>query len=171
MSIRLRLTLIYSAILALTLIVFGAALYTIQSEQTMNALKSTLIQNGNGLAQSILGRYLNPNPNQNPPPRPLNPPIGIGTLSGEQAINNLRERVITRVLDANGNLVAIPFPGQEDTQALPLSVDGLKALQNKQVWWDTTYLNNDHLLIYNNPVIFRGNVIFIVQVARSLSER
>ncbi len=92
MSIRLRLTLLYSTILALTLIIFGTALYTIQSEQTMNTLKSTLIQNGDGLTQSILGRYLNPNQNQNPPPKPPNPPVGIGTLSGEQAINKLRER-------------------------------------------------------------------------------
>ena len=40
MSIRLRLTLLYSAILALTLIVFGTALYTIQAQETMNCPSS-----------------------------------------------------------------------------------------------------------------------------------
>ena len=58
MSIRLRLTLLYSAILALTLIVFGTALYTIQAQETMNSLRANLIQSGNGIAQSILNNYL-----------------------------------------------------------------------------------------------------------------
>ncbi len=39
MSIRLRLTLIYSAILAITLVLFGIALYSIQYQSTLNALK------------------------------------------------------------------------------------------------------------------------------------
>jgi signal transduction histidine kinase len=170
MSIRLRLTLLYSAILTLTLIVFGTSLYTVQAEVTMNALKSSLIQNGDGLAHSILDRYLNPN--QNPPPKPPpGPPLSIETLSGEQAFSKLREREIVRVLDSTGTLIAVPFPGQDNTQALPLSAEGLKTLQVRQIWWDTTYINSDHLLIYNSPVIYQGNVIFIVQVARSLSEQ
>jgi two-component system OmpR family sensor kinase len=173
MSIRLRLTLLYSAILALTLIVFGAALYTIQAQETMNSLQANLIQSGNGLAQSILNNYLNPNPN--PPPRPQGPPpIPIETLSGNQAFNQLRERVIVRVLDINGNLIASPFAGQPQdnmAQALPLSAEGLQALKNKQVWWETSSVAGDRLLIYNIPVIFRGNVTFIVQIAQSLAQR
>ena len=89
MSIRLRLTLLYSAILALTLIVFGTALYTIQAQETMHSLQANLIQSGNGLAQSILNNYLNPNP---PPKPPGPPPVPIETLSGDQAFNQLRER-------------------------------------------------------------------------------
>ena len=173
MSIRLRLTLLYSAILALTLIIFGAALYTIQAQQTMNALQASLIQNGNRLAQSILNNYLNPNPN--PPPRPPGPPpVPIETLSGDQAFNQLRERVIVRVLDPNGKLVASPFAGQEQDntgQALPLSADGLQTLKNKQVWWETSSKTSDPLLIYDIPVIYQGNVTFIVQVAQSLAQR
>ena len=173
MSIRLRLTLLYSAILALTLIVFGAALYTIQAQETMNSLQANLIQSGNGLAQSILNYYLNPNPN--PPPRPPGPPpVSIETLSGDQSFNQLRERVIVRVLDPNGNLVASPFAGQDQDntiQALPLSAGGLQALKNKQVWWETSSATGDHLLIYAIPVVYHGNVTFIVQVAQSLAQR
>ena len=40
MSIRLRLTLLYTAILTLTLIVFGTVLYTIQTQQTMDSLRA-----------------------------------------------------------------------------------------------------------------------------------
>ena len=42
MTIRLRLTLVYSAILMLTLLVFGVLLYTIQSQDTLNKLKQDL---------------------------------------------------------------------------------------------------------------------------------
>ncbi|MFZ1043989.1 MAG: HAMP domain-containing sensor histidine kinase [Anaerolineales bacterium] len=171
MSIRLRLTLLYSAILALTLIVFGTALYTIQAQETMHSLQANLIQSGNGLAQSILNNYLNPNP---PPKPPGPPPVPIETLSGDQAFNQLRERDIIRVLDSNGTLVASPFAGQEQdtiTQALPLSADGLQALKDKQVWWETSSATGDHLLIYDIPVIYQGNVRFIVQVAQSLAQR
>ena len=171
MSIRFRLTLLYSAILALTLIVFGTALYTIQAQETMSALQANLIQSGNGLAQSILNNYLNPSP---PPKPPGPPPVPIETLSGDQAFNQLRERDIIRVLDPNGALVASPFAGQEQdniTQALPLSADGLQALKDKQVWWETSSATGDHLLIYDIPVIYQGNLRFIVQVAQSLAQR
>ena len=171
MSIRFRLTLLYSAILALTLIVFGTALYTIQAQETMSALQASLIQSGNGLAQSILNNYLNPSP---PPKPPGPPPVPIETLSGDQAFNQLRERDIIRVLDSNGTLVASPFAGQEQdniTQALPLSADGLQALKDKQVWWETSSATGDHLLIYDIPVIYQGNVRFVVQVAQSLAQR
>jgi two-component system, OmpR family, sensor kinase len=171
MSIRLRLTLLYSAILALTLIGFGAALYTIQARQTMDALQANLVQSGNGLSQSILDHYLNPNP----PPIPQGPPpVPIETLSGDQAFNQLRERVIVRVLNPDGILVASPFAGQEQdnsAQALPLSTDGLNALKNKQIWWQTSSATGDHLLIYNIPVVYQDNVTFIVQVAQSLGQR
>ena len=42
MSIRLRLTLLYSAILALTLIIFGVVLYSIQAAITLLSLKRDL---------------------------------------------------------------------------------------------------------------------------------
>ena len=43
MSIRLRLTLLYTAILTLTLLIFGVALYSIQAQYTLNALKQDLV--------------------------------------------------------------------------------------------------------------------------------
>lgn len=171
MSIRFRLTVLYSAILASTLIVFGSALYAVQARETMNSLQANLIQSGNGLAQSIVNHYLNPNP---PPKPPGPPPVPIETLSGDQAFNQLREREIIRVLDSNGILVASPFAGQEQDntiQALALSTQGLQAVRNKQVWWETSYTAGDHLLIYDIPVIYQGNVHFIVQVAQSLTQR
>lgn len=48
MSIRLRLTLLYSAILALTLLIFGVTLYTIQAQESLNSLKADLVASSGG---------------------------------------------------------------------------------------------------------------------------
>ncbi len=55
MSIRLRLTLLYSAILTLTLIAFGALLYARQVQDTLNIEKQFLIGMGERLADAPAG--------------------------------------------------------------------------------------------------------------------
>ena len=74
MSIRLRLTLLYSTILALTLILFGLALYFVQAQWTLNWLKNDLSMNGDRISQSILFSYTHPNQQEPNPP----PPISFG---------------------------------------------------------------------------------------------
>jgi two-component system OmpR family sensor kinase len=167
MSIRLRLTLLYTAILALILIVFGAALYTIQAQFTLNTLKHDLVLSSDGLFRSVLRNYMNPNQPQpgNTPP----PPPPLDTLSSDQAFNELREREIVRILKPGGELLASPFGVSEES--LPLSSDGLQALNNKQEWWQIGVSDDERLLIYNRPGVVSGDVVFILQVARSLDER
>ena len=123
MSIRLRLTLLYSAILALTLLIFGVALYSIQASDTLNALKLDLVLGSEKLVEAALRA----DPAGQPPNdhRRNDPPKTFDEFSGEQAFQDLREREIVRILDAEGNLLASPFGRQED--ALPLSAAGLAA--------------------------------------------
>lgn len=167
MSIRLRLTLLYSAILALTLIAFGLLLYTIQARYTLNSLKNDLQQSSNGLYRSLLWRY--EHPNQPESSRQPPPPMQLDSLPDEIAFNQLREREIVRVLDPAGQLIASPF-GIE-TKALPLSTTGLSVLLNQKAWWQITEWNGERLLIYNRPGIHNDQVVFIVQSARPLTER
>ena len=54
MSIRLRFTLLYTLILAVTLTLFGVALYTVQARDTLRSLKSELSQGANKLAEAAL---------------------------------------------------------------------------------------------------------------------
>ena len=169
MSIRLRLSFIYTAILAVTLVIFGIALYTVQARYTIDALKQDLSRSGNNLAQSILWMQTH-SPQfdtgvqqQPPPPRPLE------QLSGNQAFQELREREIVRVIDTSGTLIASPFSGARS--ALPISTEGFTFLMGDRIWWEIAYSNDERLLIYNRPVTADGEVIFIVQVARSLTER
>jgi two-component system OmpR family sensor kinase len=170
MSIRFRLTLFYSAILALTLAVFGSTLYLIQAQFTLDSLKRDLMLSGENVSQGIWRNYLDPNgagrmPEPPPPPKP---PVPFETLSGAQAYKDLREREIVRVLNPDATLVSSPF---SDGEALPLSAAGLQTVQNQQPWWDTITVKGERMLVYDNPLIADGQIVFIVQVARPLTER
>ena len=167
MSIRLRFTLLYTLILALTLTIFGVALYTFQARDTLSSLQLDLRQGANKLAEAALKSESHPAPpdSQDGPP----PPIPFDQFSNDQAFQKFPEREIGRILDANGNLVSSPFGRQED--ALPLSAEGLQTLQNQQEWWQTATVSNEKMLIYSRPVIVDNQVAYVVQAARSLTER
>jgi len=168
MSIRFRLTLLYSTILTLTLTVFGIALYTIQSRDTLNLIKRDLSLASDRLAEAAL-RTDSPPPSQNPASHEPPPPKPFDEFSSDQAFQDLREREIARIMDANGNLVASPFGRSDD--ALPLSNEGLATLQSGQDWWQEDIVSDENMLIYSRPVIQNGETVYIVQVARSLTER
>ncbi len=168
MSIRLRLTLLYTTILTLTLIVFGVALYSIQYQDTIGSLKQDLIMSSERLVEAALRTEFD-SPPQEVPSREPPPPKPFDEFSSEQAFQDLREREIVRVLDADGNLVASPFGREED--ALPLSEEGLSALQSQQDWWESEVVSGENMLIYSRPIVQGGQTTSIVQVARALTER
>lgn len=168
MTIRLRLTLVYSAILTLTLGVFGVALYTIQSQDTLNSLEQDLVLSSNKFTDAFLktGVVILPFDNtqqEAPPPRPFD------QIGDEQVFRNLREREIVRILDADGNLIASPYGLAED--ALPLSEDALDKLQHNKAIFESGTVLDESMLIYNRPVNINGEIAYIIQIARPLTER
>lgn len=167
MSIRLRLTLLYSAILTLTLLIFGVALYSIQAQDTLTALKRDLVLSSEKLVEAALRSDFTRQPPEFPQREA--PPKSFDEFSGSQVFQDLREREIVRILDASGNLVASPFGRTED--ALPLNAAGLAALHNQQEWWSDEIVTDEHMLIYSRPVVLNDDTVYIVQVARSLMER
>lgn len=169
MSIRLRFTLLYNAILAVTLVVFGVALYTVQARSTMDALKKDLIRSSEVMEGSFLRFFHEPNFPVSEPLRESPPPKPFQDFSDEQSFVEIPEREIVRVLDIDGNLIASPFGRSED--ALPLSSEGLATVQAQQYWWETGSVQEQRMLIYTRPVVLDGQVIFMLQVARPLTER
>lgn len=169
MSIRFRFTLLYNAILALMLAIFGISLYSIQARTTYDALKQDLMHNSERLVESVL-KTVN-DPGRDPKFQPPEPqaPMPFENFSGEQVFKEIPEREIVRVLDAEGNLVASPFGRTEDN--LPLSTSGLAAAQNQQEVWETTSYLDQNMLIYTMPVISNGELSYIIQIARPLTER
>lgn len=166
MSIRLRFTLLYTLILALTLAIFGVTLYTMQARATLDVIKRDLVMGANRLAEAALKTESHPAP---PRGEGIPPPIPFDEFSSDQAFQAFPEREIGRILDANGNLVSSPFGREED--ALPLSDEGLRALRNHQEWWQTVTISGEELRIYSRPVIVNDEVVYIVQAARPLTER
>ncbi|MHB1449608.1 MAG: sensor histidine kinase, partial [Bellilinea sp.] len=86
----------------------------------------------------------------------------------EQALKDLREREIVRILAMDGTLIASPF-GTVD--ALPISETGMQTLNERNIWWEVVAPENERLLVLNSPVSVNGEPVFIIQVARPLSER
>jgi len=167
MSIRLRFTLLYNVILALTLAVFGFALYSIQSHNTFEALKADLIRTSSAISESLQRSGGDPNAaiksSESRHPKPFE------SFSDDQTFRKLPEREIVRILDASGSLVASPFGLQDDS--LPLSAQGLSTLQEQKDWWEPGIFQDQHILIFSHAVVVNGQVAYIVQVARPLTEQ
>jgi two-component system, OmpR family, sensor kinase len=183
MSIRFRFTLFYTLILALTLAVFGGTLYTIQLRDTLNSLKRDLSQSADKMTAAALRTGRPPNipskdgqPPLEPPSDNVQSPMGVppkplsfNEFSSEQEFQKFPEREIVRVLDPLGNLIASPFGRVED--ALPLSAEGLQMLQSQMEWWETDTILSEAMLIYSRPIVRDDELVYIVQVARPLTER
>jgi signal transduction histidine kinase len=156
MSIRLRLTLLYSVILALTLVGFSAALYFAQSQVTFDAITTTLERQAQALANSERRMPRRP---EGQPPAPPSSSSSLMNLPGRWTQTRNPEGV---VLGRSADL--------GDT-SLPLSDAGLRAVQSEQSWVETAQVQDEPLLIYSQPVMIQGRLMQIVQVAASIEER
>jgi two-component system OmpR family sensor kinase len=164
MSIRLRLTILYSAILALTLIAFGAALFLVHSQYTLALLRNDLVRTVNGAALLV---YRSPLTGA-PPPLPRRPGFW-GFQVGDLVLRELRTRDRIQILDAEGTLVDHPVNQQDEP--LPLSEAGLQALQASEPWSEVVEMEGERWLVYSEPLSLHGDMVAIVQAARSLSDR
>ena len=167
MSIRLRFTLLYNAILALTLAVFGLSLYFVQASTTYQALQRDLERSSERLEDAVLRVYLNPNPGMPasfsaPPDKPEND-------SGEQVFRELPEREVLRVFDTGGMLVASPFNRSGDD--VPLSSTGLAAAGLGKTVWETGEYQGQTMLIFTRPLLVDGEIRYALQAARPMTER
>jgi signal transduction histidine kinase len=170
-SIRLRLTVLYSVILALTLAAFGGLLYATQAHSTLNIVKGDLAREADRLAQAVVrAQHLMPRDYWlrmlwiegmgGGPPSPGEPP---------QAPRDWRGRDVIRVLDIEGNSLDVKL--NEQTEELPISQNGLAHIQNGQAWVEFGRDDEGRLLVHNEPIVIDGRVIGIVQLARSLADR
>jgi signal transduction histidine kinase len=167
-SIRLRLTLIYSTILALTLILFSAVLYNIQARYTLDILESDLSRAAAGLVQAWARVRFVPN-HQAPPPQDDQgdahpPPFMPG-------IRDLRIRDALRLLGPDGSVLALNLNEQDIDLELTISEEGLEQLRQGKTWTEILPGEESRWLVYNAPVIIGGELAGIVQTARPLADR
>jgi len=150
MSIRFRLTLLYSAILALTLIVFSAALYATQARVTFDAARNTLARQAEGLANTERDRRF---------PRPSEGLPAIITLPGRW----------TQARNPDGTISA-RTADLADT-VLPLGDPGLRTVQGGVTWVEVARVDDEPLLIYSHPILIQGRLTRIIQIATPFTER
>jgi two-component system OmpR family sensor kinase len=175
MSIRLRLTLLYSAILILTLVAFGALLYVRQYEETLEIEKQFLINMGERFAD---GRR--PPPPDTDLSQPPPPPEPSGQPPGPEPSEQPPEPDSSGQLDdfGGGYLVRRSPDGQEildlrtpDDVVLPLSDDAFQAVQNGETWMETATVEGERVLIYTVPILVEGQLSEILQMGRSITTR
>lgn len=150
MSIRMRLTLLYSSILALTLIISGGLLYLTQARTTLHEAKKELSQRA---AYQITRP---PPPNRDSDRGPRSSSSRIGTVSQVRSLDGA-------VLDSSPNIDA--------TVKLPLSDETLQAVQQGDTEIEIDMLGTQRLLIYNQPFMDADGQALIMQVAISLDHR
>jgi two-component system OmpR family sensor kinase len=168
MPIRFRFTLLYNAILALMLAIFSVSLYSVQTRSTIETLRRELRVTGENLETFVLIVVFEESPYANVPST-FHQPRSFVFFSNDMFFTELPEFEIIRVLDPGGRLLASPYGRLED--ALPLSEEGFRSVQNQIEWFEIAVVDEKRLLIYSRPVVLGGEVVSIVQIARPLAER
>jgi signal transduction histidine kinase len=147
MSLRLRLTLLYSASLALALIAFSAALYFTAARVTFAAVEETLANEAQRLTASK-DFYLD----------------HISYRAGKFADPQTYIQTVRadgQIADRTANLGDF---------VLPLSDNGWRTCKQGKPWTEIVSTENGRLLVYSKPVWGQGQVVGVLQVARSLIE-
>ena len=165
MSIRLRLTLLYSSILALTLVIFSLALYTILRQVVYNSLANDLVEDARTLVDArtaLEGRAGSSDSHANPAARPpwygRRPAPRFGAPETFGQIINLDGSVVF----ASTNLEGVE---------LPLSSQGWEAVKGGRAWREAVVVESQPLYIYSTPLISQGRITSVVQVARPAVEQ
>ena len=156
MSIRLRLTLLYSAILALTLIVFSTFLYVTQSRATYDSIKASLVRQADGTS----------NPRRFPGPPPQLP--GEGPPPESNPFSGALPGRWTQTRSLDGTVLSRTFDLGDVT--LPLSLKGLSTVQSGTGWFETAQAEEQPVLIYSQPFTAQDGSTQIVQVAFPITQ-
>jgi two-component system OmpR family sensor kinase len=166
MSIRLRLTLFYTAILALTLIAFSSILYVSQTRATYASIKANLAGQVAGFVRATEHApgpppgqaETAPAPGSPPPDKPIVMDLSSSTLPGRWTqTRSITGTVMGQTPDLSGT-------------TLPLSAQGLEAVQGGSSWYETAQVDNEPLLIYSLPHTTQNGVTVIVQVAFPIAQ-
>ncbi|MFL7791405.1 MAG: ATP-binding protein [Anaerolineae bacterium] len=165
MSIRLRLTLLYTAILALTLVGFGAVLYGTQAQTIRDREEQMLASTAQRIAEARQSGSDWVGQGQ-PPPMP--PPEG--ERPGQRSLSF--RGLYIQLLSADREIIFNSESEDQTSQTpIPLSETGMQTTLSGGSWTGTAWIENERLLIYSTPVVVDGQVIEVVQVAQPLTEQ
>jgi len=145
MSLRGRLTLLYTTMLGGILLLLGVGVYGLVNYSLINQVDKALSETA---ARLIKGAYIDVDGNITLP------------LS---STFNLTSGVYIQSLDRYGNLIVRIPP----TTNLRLTLDP-QVLQNRQIHYQSLYIEGEHLRVLSVPLISMGRTVGVLQVATSL---
>lgn len=151
MSIRLKLTLWYSSVVAITVAVFSVILYTLVWRITLRDIDLTIKARAESVASSI---FVAPGMHM------MNRPIVIPDVDVFSEAD-----IYVQVMDAQGNVVA--KSANLGRQSLPLSPEDL-ATALKGSFFKTQTVGRFPVRTYTVPLTYRNYVVGFVQVGRAL---
>jgi two-component system OmpR family sensor kinase len=165
MSIRLRLTIVYTAILALTLAGFGAMLYGTQSQSMRDSDERMLAEAARRMAERnpFAGPWFDDRPPEERPFLPW-PPDAEG--ASDRALG--ARTMYLQLLSLEGEV--INYSENLEEVVLPLSDAGWQAVKSGKPWVETASVEGERLLIHSEPVIVERQVVEVIQVARALAD-
>ncbi|WP_025745646.1 sensor histidine kinase [Kallotenue papyrolyticum] len=162
MSIRLRLTLLYSSILALTLIIFSVTLYMTLERATLGFVQDTLAAEAERLLdrQVITSQFFSFN----------NREYRIDTITLPNTKFATPETFV-QTITPQGRPLYQTYNLMREALELPLSERGRAVIQRGQSWSESIDIQGEQLLVYTRPVLVNDQVIGAVQLARSIEEQ
>jgi signal transduction histidine kinase len=148
-SLRLRLTALYSAILLGMLAVFGVALFLTVSQVTRQTLQQTLAQEAQRLT--------------------VDPGFNLAKLYWKP--KEYKFETYVQTCDRTGAILDRSYNLEQLETALSLSDTGRAAVLDGQYIVEETVVDGQALLVYTKPYKQNDEVVGCVQVARSFSEQ
>ena len=152
MSLRLKLTFLYSGVLALTLLVFGALVYffmqhnmTAETDRAVAEIAEEVVR-----STKIVGNY--------------SVPLRQVVLPNMDVFASPNTYI--QVLEQNGN-VAVQS-GNLAGQIMPLSEETLRQAARGREFYETVMSGDQGIRIYNRPLVLNNQVIGVLQVGRTL---
>lgn len=149
MSIRLRLTLLYSGILALTLIAFSVMLYLTQARTILNDSQKNLARAAEFLIDGPLTH------------RPMDKAFKLVPY---------RIGIMAQIRTPEGDIIE-RSPNLGDALMLPWSDAARQATQQGQTWVEVGWIETERLLIHNQPFTAETGEPFVLQMASSLADQ
>ena len=153
MSIRLRLTVWYAAVLAVSLILFSVLLYNALDRVGDADANSSLAEKAEDVARALRVRgELSFLPRR-------------ATLPRDNSL--VSPTVYVQLLDPSGRIVERSDNLGEDS--LPVPADSLKAGRAGEPHYDTVVVSGEEVRLYTVPVEVNGSLVGFIQVGRSLN--
>jgi signal transduction histidine kinase len=153
MSLRVRLTLWFTALLAVALVLFGVLVFTLVSQQLSDEIDASIQSKAHDLAQSV--RYTNSQifvPN-----RVQVPGSEFRSPTTYSVIRDAEGRVVMRSDTLQGS-------------DLPASPDTLENARGDLPVLETVSLSGQGIRLYTAPLLINGQFIGYVQVGRNLAD-